>query len=1275
MSESTTWTGTDASERFVGGPGDDVLNGTGGDDEILGGLGNDTIEGGSGADTIQGGGGNDLITDSDGILLSGGEGNDTISGGGGGLMSVVHGDTGDDSITIIPSITDTQNYTGAVYGGSGNDTLIIFSDAAEVHGDGFDVLTANSSVQAGSGDDIITIENATVFRVAAGLGHDTVVIRGVWGNNDPGFTIFDGIVIQLDDDEFIGGNDTLDASQFLAEVIAWGYAGDDTFIGQSANFASSFYGGDGTDSISGGSGDDYLQGGTGSDTIKGNSGNDTIGGGDGVDILSGGLGSDVFLYDFDGEGRKFGADATGTGVIYSQPDIITDFKTGDSGDQLDFRPLFSTLGYTGVDPFGDGWLKLEQDGNDILVKLDRTGSGSSFTETVARLQNTSIGEFTTFNALPAGPLDESTIDENRVPTGVVTISGTAAEDQILTAITSTISDTDGLGTFSYQWLRDGTPITGANSRTYTIADDDIGDRISVRITYTDGGGTTEILISETTSPVQEFSADERGFGSEHITDPTLEVVHDGNLYRLVQVPVNFYEAITQAESTYFEGVKGHLVTLTSQAENLTIWDALVEPYPSSYQEPGNPWIALSDASNEGIWVWQSGPEKNAPTTFQSWAGLEPSNTNNEDAATLYSGGRGAWNDLNTSWQQWYIVEFEGSLLYSTIGNHSPTGTVVISGNGIENQTLTAITSSISDEDGLGALSFQWFANGIPISGATGRSYTLTQNEVGKSITAQVTYTDGGGTTENLTSPSTSAIANVNDVPQLESNFIGNGFTNIPSPDSEFVLVSGTIANGGTTFLYGTIFVQYAYSGNTPVPYKVIIGNEADDFSNWESGKDITQFTTLSGDAYNNIITISEEAEISNQDIQIYVNSQFPYYVYPWYGVAIDIGQGLQISGLLLEGEVLSLQIPNVTDEDGVGAFRFQWLANDTPISGATSRFYTLTQNEVGKSITAQVSYTDGGGTTETVTSAETAAVVGTAPGTIFLTKTSDTYSGTDLSEIISTQGGDDIVTASKGNDQIDGGDGKDTVIYDGDQDAYTVTLGPSGVEVRDRRPDGNGTDTLINIEFLEFDTGDFANFNLDQFSGATSLNEDDFKGFIELYIAYFNRAPDAIGLNFWGTAYAYGTSMEQMANLFAPQEETLNTYPEGTSNTQFATAVYNNVLGRTPDQAGFDFWVGVLDAGGVTRDQFILEVLRGVQAASPDREYLDNKVDVGAYFAVHKGMSDTKNASAAMLLFDGTEESIQTVKQAIDAYYEEALDPNAGAFLMQIVGVFDDPFV
>lgn len=265
--------------------------------------------------------------------------------------------------------------------------------------------------------------------------------------------------------------------------------------------------------------------------------------------------------------------------------------------------------------------------------------------------------------------------------------------------------------------------------------------------------------------------------------------------------------------------------------------------------------------------------------------------------------------------------------------------------------------------------------------------------------------------------------------------------------------------------------------------------------------------------------------------------------------------------------------------------------------------------------------------------------------------------------------GDDVLTGGQGNDTIDGGSGLDTANYSGNQSSYTLTLSPLSTSIEDRRQDGDGADTLIHIGVLDFNS---SSFDLNQFNGTTGLSEQDFDSFIELYIAYFNRAPDAVGLSFWGTAFADGTTLEKMATLFVDQNETLAAYPPGTSNDVFAETVYNNVLGRTPDLSGFEFWVGKLDSGDVSRDQFILEVLRGVQPGSPDRSYLDSKVDVGTYFAVQKGMSDTDNAVAVMELFDDV--GVSAAVTAIDDYYQAALDPNNGEFLMPLVGVLDDPF-
>jgi hypothetical protein len=89
-------------------------------------------------------------------------------------------------------------------------------------------------------------------------------------------------------------------------------------------------------------------------------------------------------------------------------------------------------------------------------------------------------------------------------------------------------------------------------------------------------------------------------------------------------------------------------------------------------------------------------------------------------------------------------------------NDAPTGAVTITGTSQVGQVLTA-ASTVADVDGLGTLTYSWYANGTVISGATGTTYTLVSGDVGKTITAQVNYNDGGGTAEQVTSSATAAV--------------------------------------------------------------------------------------------------------------------------------------------------------------------------------------------------------------------------------------------------------------------------------------------------------------------------------------------------------------------------------------------------------------------------------------------------------------------------------------------------------------------------------------
>ena len=92
-------------------------------------------------------------------------------------------------------------------------------------------------------------------------------------------------------------------------------------------------------------------------------------------------------------------------------------------------------------------------------------------------------------------------------------------------------------------------------------------------------------------------------------------------------------------------------------------------------------------------------------------------------------------------------------------NRDATGAPTIGGTPQVDQTLTADTSGIADQDGLTnvSYSYQWTAGGSDIEGATGSSYMLTSSEEGKTIKVKVSFTDDADNEESLTSAATAEV--------------------------------------------------------------------------------------------------------------------------------------------------------------------------------------------------------------------------------------------------------------------------------------------------------------------------------------------------------------------------------------------------------------------------------------------------------------------------------------------------------------------------------------
>ena len=291
--------------------------------------------------------------------------------------------------------------------------------------------------------------------------------------------------------------------------------------------------------------------------------------------------------------------------------------------------------------------------------------------------------------------------------------------------------------------------------------------------------------------------------------------------------------------------------------------------------------------------------------------------------------------------------------------------------------------------------------------------------------------------------------------------------------------------------------------------------------------------------------------------------------------------------------------------------------------------------------------------------------------------TAETFTLGDNDDYVLAGGGDDTIIGDDGSDVILGGDGQDTAVISGDFDDFGFVFGPNGVSVTDKTDVAAGTDFLRDVEFARFDDG---TLNLSVLTGAAQLAPDQLQLLTELYVAYFDRAPDAGGLLFWGTSLANGVSLPEIAALFFEQPETQAKMPPDLPVGEFVDLAYRNFLERDPDPAGRDFWVSTLEAGTVSRPEFMLALIEGARAdtGSPeDVRTIEDKGDIGVSFALINGLNDVDDAEAVMAAYM-LEDRAAALAEAQALIAEAAADANGADgstdFTFQLVGVIDDPF-
>ncbi len=120
---------------------------------------------------------------------------------------------------------------------------------------------------------------------------------------------------------------------------------------------------------------------------------------------------------------------------------------------------------------------------------------------------------TEYSGISVGMVTVTIVETDRPPgnnpaTGRPTITGTTLVGRTLTAHTTNIQDPDGLTNvqYYYQWIRvdDGVDsnIPGANGSTYRLVSADAGNRLKVRVSFSDDNGFGEELTSLETGTVR-----------------------------------------------------------------------------------------------------------------------------------------------------------------------------------------------------------------------------------------------------------------------------------------------------------------------------------------------------------------------------------------------------------------------------------------------------------------------------------------------------------------------------------------------------------------------------------------------------------------------------------------------------------------------------------------------------------------------------------------------------------------------------------------------------
>ena len=628
--------------------------------------------------------------------------------------------------------------------------------------------------------------------------------------SDPG-TWPAGEVIQISngirytgaDHVVLGGTDGVDRL-FSSE-------GDDTLYGDEGNDV--LEGGSGNDTLLGGSGSDKISDQFGDDVLQGGDGRDTINAGPGIDLVLGGAGNDYLnggededeLFGGRGDDILIGGDSTDE-MIGNEGDDW--FEGGASGDLMvgDNNDPFALGNIRGNDVFigGSGTDRMEgEHGDDIFVGgegLDRHEGMTGYDWMSYALDSLGITADLTLRAdvlVPPTPSPDAILDRFN---GIEGLSGSARDDVLrgddVAAADLQLANAEGLDNV----LRNDGLITGLSgllggATSFAGGNIILGGAGSDTI---EGRGGDDIIDGDAYLHVALSARVAGATIVREIRNEAGSSDFDRAVYSDVRAS---YDIVANGDGSFLvahaRGSQADGTDTVRNIEELVFADqtALLKPVAATGTitiddtTPTQNQLLFVDAAvadANGIaagtlqlfWEAETGPGDwtvvGTGTSFQANAGLLGQALRVRASFTDQIGTPETVLSDPTE-------AVAGSVNQAATGAPSLSDTTPTEG-----QTLTAGLGDIADADGLaGAVfAFRWQefdgADWVDIPGATGASFTPAQAQVGQPIRVVASFTDDGGSAEQLMSAPTAVVGDLFAGTNAADAFLGTAGDDVAS---------------------------------------------------------------------------------------------------------------------------------------------------------------------------------------------------------------------------------------------------------------------------------------------------------------------------------------------------------------------------------------------------------------------------------------------------------------------------------------------------------------